>query len=76
MRIFSILSVCLSIFFPFFMDAGGGTCPRCEIIREYHDKHPEENYYWYDDYVEEKGNVKDYQPKKEQEKTQKSQPGK
>lgn len=33
----------------------GGTCPRCEIIREYNREHPENNYYWYDDYLKEKG---------------------
>lgn len=34
-------------------------CHRCELLREYHEKHPEENYYWYDDYLEESGKKND-----------------
>lgn len=53
----------LSLLVPCILFANEGTCPRCEVIRKYHDDHPEENYYWYDDYVKEKGKAEDYQPK-------------
>lgn len=29
-------------------------CHKCEKIREYNAAHPENNYYWYDDYLKEK----------------------
>jgi hypothetical protein len=32
----------------------GPVCHKCELIREYNAQHPENNYYWYDDYVKEK----------------------
>lgn len=35
--------------------AEGPVCPKCERIREYNRQHPENNYYWYDDYLKEKG---------------------
>ena len=30
-------------------------CKKCQLIREYNAAHPENNYYWYDDYLQEKG---------------------
>lgn len=38
---------------PLFSDEGP-VCHRCELIREYNASHPENNYYWYDDYLKEK----------------------
>jgi hypothetical protein len=35
---------------------GGHPCHKCQVIREYHEKHPEENYYWYDDYLKDNKN--------------------
>lgn len=35
-------------------DDEGPVCHRCEKIREYNAAHPENNYYWYDDYVKDK----------------------
>lgn len=35
-------------------DEEGVVCPRCQKIREYNAAHPENNYYWYDDYLKEK----------------------
>lgn len=32
-------------------DEAGPVCHKCEIIREYNAAHPENNYYWYDDYL-------------------------
>ncbi len=32
----------------------GPVCHMCEKIREYNAAHPENNYYWYDDYLKEK----------------------
>ncbi len=29
-----------------------GACQRCKVIREYNKAHPENNFYWYDDYLE------------------------
>lgn len=29
-------------------------CHKCEKVREYNAAHPENNYYWYDDYLKEK----------------------
>ncbi|WP_166154527.1 MULTISPECIES: hypothetical protein [unclassified Neochlamydia] len=29
-------------------------CRKCEKVREYNAAHPENNYYWYDDYLKEK----------------------
>jgi len=26
-------------------------CPLCEKVRAYNEQHPENNYYWYDDYL-------------------------
>lgn len=34
-----------------FADEEGPVCHRCEKIREYNAQHPENNYYWYDDYL-------------------------
>lgn len=28
-------------------------CKKCQVIREYNAAHPENNYYWYDDYLKE-----------------------
>ena len=30
-------------------------CKKCQLIREFNAAHPENNYYRYDDYLEEKG---------------------
>lgn len=30
-------------------------CKKCQMIREYNAAHPENNYFYYDDYVKEKG---------------------
>ena len=35
-------------------DGEGPVCHKCELIREYNAEHPENNYYWYDDYLKEK----------------------
>lgn len=59
------LGVSLSFLFSLPLMAGNGSCPRCELLREYHDEHPEENYYWYDDYLEKSGEKNEYQPKNE-----------
>jgi hypothetical protein len=32
-------------------------CHKCEKIREYNAAHPENNYFWYDDYVKDKKEV-------------------
>lgn len=60
-----LLSFCLSLLslFSFSAYATDNSCPRCVLMREYHEKHPEENYYWYDDYLEEKTEKNDYKPK-------------
>lgn len=42
-----------------------GVCHRCEQIREYNKNHPENDYYWYDDYL------KDQEGKKNQNQTEK-----
>lgn len=43
-----------------YADDEGPVCHKCEKIREYNAAHPENNYYWYDDYLNEKkdGNTK------------------
>jgi hypothetical protein len=46
-------------------------CKKCQVIREYNAAHPENNYYWYDDYLEEKGLDKNGE-KKEGEKKEKA----
>lgn len=46
-----ILLFCLSLLF----QQIEGVCHKCELIREYNKNHPENNYYWYDDYLKEKG---------------------
>lgn len=28
-------------------------CPLCEKVRAYNEQHPENNFYWYDDYLKE-----------------------
>jgi hypothetical protein len=58
---FMVLSICVFIFTE--MNASETSCPRCEILRDYHNSHPEENYYWYDDYLDKTGEHNDYQPK-------------
>ncbi len=40
-----------------------GTCQRCQRVREYNKAHPENNFYWYDDYLEKQKAQKD--PKEE-----------
>ena len=34
-------------------------CKKCQVIREYNAAHPENNYYWYDDYLKDHGQNKD-----------------
>lgn len=45
----------------------GPVCHRCEKIREYNAAHPENNYYWYDDYLKDKEKGKEA-PKEESKK--------
>lgn len=37
-----------------FAEDEGPVCHKCEKIREYNAAHPENNYYWYDDYLKDK----------------------
>lgn len=39
---------------PAFTDEGP-VCHKCEKIREYNAAHPENNYYWYEDYQKDQG---------------------
>ena len=49
-----------------FADDVGPVCHKCEKIREYNAEHPENNYYWYDDFLKEK--KEDTTPKSNEEK--------
>ncbi|CDZ79981.1 hypothetical protein BN1013_00485 [Candidatus Rubidus massiliensis] len=62
--ILSLLSISYSIL------AHAQTCTKCEKIREYNKAHPENNYYWYDDYLDDQ-NKKD-QPKDDSTKASKT----
>lgn len=41
----------LSIIFFSAAYADDVVCKKCQVIREYNESHPENNYYWYDDYL-------------------------
>lgn len=34
-------------------------CQKCQVIREHNAAHPENNYYWYDDYLKDQKKEKD-----------------
>ncbi|MBN9377698.1 MAG: hypothetical protein BGO14_11440 [Chlamydiales bacterium 38-26] len=43
----------------------GPVCHQCERIREYNAAHPENNYYWYDDYLKDQKEGKNTSSPKE-----------
>lgn len=63
MRILAFLFVLSISFSKVNADEEGPVCKKCQKIREYNAEHPENNYYWYDDYLKEK---KEGQPHRDQ----------
>jgi len=58
MKIITFLLALLSICTVLHADSAAPVCHKCEIIREYNASHPENNYYWYDDYLKDKNEGK------------------